>query len=32
LAPYTGHAPLGFISALETYPNLIGSSTSSTLT
>jgi hypothetical protein len=32
LAPYTGHAPLGFMSALETYPSLIGGGTTSTLT
>jgi hypothetical protein len=32
LAPYTSHALLGFISALETYPSLIRSGTTSTLT
>jgi len=32
LAPYTGHAPLGFMSALEIYPSLIGGGTTSTLT
>jgi hypothetical protein len=32
LAPYTGHAPLGFMSALETCQSLIGGGTTSTLT
>jgi len=30
--PYTGHAPLGFMRALETYLSLIGGGTTSTLT
>ena len=29
LAPYTGHAPLGFMSALETCQSFIGSGTTS---